>query len=77
MRCLIAVVMLFVASLASASEPSDTCHEQVPCEVGDRSYHILEPDGWDGESPLPVLFHFFLAWDRIRMSKVSNTFIEM
>ena len=57
-RRLIAVFMLFFALPSHAAEPSETCHAQVPCAVGDRSYHILEPDGWDGKTPLPVLFHF-------------------
>ena len=39
------------------------CHLDVPCFVGERSYHVKEPDGWDGESPLPVLVHFH-GWQR-------------
>lgn len=35
----------------------------VPCALGDRSYHVKEPDGWDGTSPLPVLIHFH-GWQR-------------
>lgn len=41
----------------------DRCIDQTPCAVGDRSYHIREPDGWDGETPLPVLMHFH-GWQR-------------
>ena len=33
------------------------------CELGDRSYHVLPPDGWDGKTPLPVLMHFH-GWKR-------------
>ncbi|WP_085806951.1 alpha/beta hydrolase family esterase [Roseovarius albus] len=40
-----------------------TCHAEVPCPLGDRSYHVLEPDSWDGTSPLPVLLHFH-GWAR-------------
>lgn len=29
----------------------------------DRSYHVKEPDGWDGVTPLPVLMHFH-GWQR-------------
>ena len=39
------------------------CQLDVPCEVGDRSYHVKEPDGWDGESTMPVLIHFH-GWQR-------------
>lgn len=63
MRRLVAVFMLFFASPVFAAEPSETCHAQVPCQIGDRSYHVLEPDGWDGKSPLPLLFHFH-GWQR-------------
>ncbi|WP_299599869.1 polyhydroxybutyrate depolymerase [uncultured Tateyamaria sp.] len=41
----------------------DTCHLEVPCALGDRSYHVKEPDGWDGETPMPVLIHFH-GWQR-------------
>ncbi len=39
------------------------CHADVACQLGDRSYHVKEPDGWDGETPLPVLLHFH-GWAR-------------
>ncbi|MEM8556026.1 MAG: polyhydroxybutyrate depolymerase [Pseudomonadota bacterium] len=39
------------------------CTDDVPCPLGDRSYHIKEPEGWDGVSPLPVLMHFH-GWKR-------------
>ncbi|MEM9852528.1 MAG: polyhydroxybutyrate depolymerase [Pseudomonadota bacterium] len=39
------------------------CHAEVPCVLGDRSYHVKEPDGWDGVTPLPVLLHFH-GWQR-------------
>lgn len=49
---------------AGAVGPGDHgCHAQVPCPLGERSYHVLEPDGWDGVSPLPVLLHFH-GWMR-------------
>ncbi len=44
-------------------EARDVCHLDVPCVLGDRSYHVKEPDGWDGESPMPVLVHFH-GWQR-------------
>ena len=43
--------------------PGWACELEVPCPVGDRSYHVREPDGWDGESPLPLLVHFH-GWQR-------------
>ena len=60
--------LLLIASLwafpAAAMGPwKDRCHAETPCEIDGRSYHVKEPDGWDGESPLPVLFHFH-GWAR-------------
>lgn len=56
--------LLFLAGPAQAMGPwKDRCLEQVPCPVGERSYHVKEPDGWDGETPLPVLLHFH-GWSR-------------
>jgi polyhydroxybutyrate depolymerase len=31
--------------------------------LGTRSYHVKEPDDWDGKTPLPVLLHFH-GWMR-------------
>ena len=39
------------------------CQLDIPCPLGDRSYHVKEPDGWDGTAPLPVLIHFH-GWQR-------------
>ena len=60
----IAVLSLFapVAALA-AGQVAPRCHAEVPCALGDRSYHVKEPDGWDGKTPLPVLLHFH-GWMR-------------
>lgn len=63
MRCLIAFLCVMLAAPGVAANRSDQCHADVPCALGERSYHILEPDGWDGESPLPVLMHFH-GWKR-------------
>lgn len=43
--------------------PWKTCHAETPCELGDRSYHVKEPENWDGVTPLPVLVHFH-GWMR-------------
>ena len=39
------------------------CEGQVACALGARSYHVLPPDGWDGQTSLPVLLHFH-GWKR-------------
>ncbi|MDU8943955.1 CE1 family esterase [Ovoidimarina sediminis] len=53
-------VLLLLARPALAAEG---CHADVTCQLGDRSYHVLTPDGWDGVTPLPVLMHFH-GWQR-------------
>ena len=55
--------ILFVLPSASYGQTNDDCHEQVPCVVGDRSYHAKLPDDWDGVSPMPVMLHFH-GWQR-------------
>jgi polyhydroxybutyrate depolymerase len=57
----IILTMALIVEPAAASERA--CHLDVPCPVGDRSYHVKEPDGWDGVSPLPVMLHFH-GWAR-------------
>ncbi|UWQ50361.1 polyhydroxybutyrate depolymerase [Leisingera caerulea] len=56
---------LLWASASAAMGPSKPaeCHGATPCVLGDRSYHVMEPEGWDGVSPLPVLLHFH-GWAR-------------
>ena len=60
----------FAAALSGAlatigdAAPADSCAAgNAPCKLGDRSYHLRVPDGWDGETPLPVLLHFH-GWGR-------------
>ncbi|WP_342078007.1 polyhydroxybutyrate depolymerase [Yoonia sp. SS1-5] len=43
--------------------PGNPCHGQTPCALDGRTYHVKEPDGWDGVSPLPVMLHFH-GWAR-------------
>jgi len=57
---ILAAMLMALPLLAPAQ---DRCLEQTPCALGSRSYHIKEPDGWDGTSPLPVLLHFH-GWAR-------------
>ncbi|GGH36804.1 polyhydroxybutyrate depolymerase [Cribrihabitans marinus] len=56
---LVLIPLLFWAVQATANG----CGGQTACPLGDRSYHVLEPDGWDGQTPLPVLLHFH-GWQR-------------
>lgn len=55
--------LLFILLAAPALAAERECHDEIPCQLGDRSYHVREPDGWDGKSPLPVLMHFH-GWMR-------------
>lgn len=58
------ILFLFLALWASTATATDgRCLAEVPCQLGDRSYHVKEPDDWDGTSPLPVLLHFH-GWMR-------------
>ncbi len=64
MRIFVSVLILsLVPVFALSSEQRKLCHGQSPCLIGERSYHIAEPEGWDGSSPLPVLMHFH-GWKR-------------
>ena len=57
MKFLLSLLLVFVANASAA------CTDQTPCFVDDRSYHVREPDNWDGVTPLPVLLHFH-GWSR-------------
>lgn len=61
MRILALLAALLLAAPVFAN--GDRCHGTEPCQLGDRSYHVREPDGWDGVTPLPVLLHFH-GWQR-------------
>lgn len=64
MRFLLSLCVFVTATAAQAMGPwKEACHAAVACTLGDRSYHVLAPDGWDGQSPLPVLLHFH-GWAR-------------
>ncbi|PWJ22485.1 alpha/beta hydrolase family esterase [Jannaschia seohaensis] len=43
--------------------PAAACTGAVECALGDRAYHVREPEGWDGRAPLPVMLHFH-GWGR-------------
>ncbi|WP_300058987.1 PHB depolymerase family esterase [uncultured Roseobacter sp.] len=61
------LVMISLMCLAPASftmgPATPACMDDVPCVLGDRSYHLKLPDDWDGTTPLPVMLHFH-GWQR-------------
>jgi len=64
MRLIPFLLALLWAAPALAGTPEEAaCHADIPCPLGERSYHVKEPDDWDGTSPLPVLLHFH-GWMR-------------
>lgn len=56
-------LLLLALLLLPAMGPSKACHGKDACPLDGRSYHIKLPDGWDGETPMPVLLHFH-GWGR-------------
>ena len=63
MRILIFAFSLIIVSSGVPAAAQD-CRGAVACVLDSgRSYHEREPDGWDGETPLPVLLHFH-GWGR-------------
>lgn len=60
---LAAALVWALPAVTFASAQKETCHLDAPCALGDRSYHVKEPDDWDGTSPMPVLIHFH-GWQR-------------
>ena len=55
--------VLLLLLLAVTPAAAQDCHGLNECALGDRGYHVLEPDGWAGQTPLPVLLHFH-GWKR-------------
>lgn len=71
-------LLFFVALLTTFPRltSAETCLEQVPCTLGDRSYHVKLPDDWDGVTPMPVMLHFH-GWARqgtliVKHSRISG-----
>ncbi len=64
-KLVLAAFALFCATQAfsQTAEVVPECLEQIPCQLGERSYHIKAPDDWDGVTPLPVMLHFH-GWGR-------------
>lgn len=56
-------LMLLIAALVGLPKIAAACAGAVACTLGERSYHVRAPDGWDGTSPLPVMLHFH-GWGR-------------
>ena len=55
--------LLPLVSTTTSNAQDYGCTGNTLCELGDRGYHVLPPDGWDGKSTLPVLIHFH-GWGR-------------
>ncbi len=70
MTRLLVILFVLCATAATAQDtnpnsilPGNPCHGQIPCALDGRTYHVKEPDGWDGVTPLPVMLHFH-GWAR-------------
>lgn len=72
MKQMFAGLALIWALPAAAMGPwQRDCHLDVPCPLKERSYHVREPDDWDGARPLPVLIHFH-GWQRTGALPVNH-----
>ncbi len=59
----LALALLAALSIALPALAEQACVDQIPCPLGERSYHVKLPDNWDGESPMAVMLHFH-GWAR-------------
>ncbi|WP_299413213.1 polyhydroxybutyrate depolymerase [uncultured Sulfitobacter sp.] len=59
----LALLFLALLLLPAIGPWKSDCGGDVPCALGEWSYHLLAPDEWDGEAALPVLLHFH-GWGR-------------
>ena len=59
----IALLSAMLMAMVVAAAPVAACTGAETCQLGDRSYFVREPDGWDGKSPLAVQLHFH-GWGR-------------
>ena len=46
-------------------------HATDAIQLGERSYHILVPDNWDGTSPLPTMLYFH-GWGRQGLVPINH-----
>lgn len=72
---ILAYLTLMTSGTGLAAQPA-ACVDQTPCQIGERSYHVREPDDWDGVTPMPVLLHFH-GWKRqgtltVRHSRIAG-----
>jgi len=58
-----AALVAFPVGVIAMETGQRDCGLAQPCALGDRGYHVLAPDDWDGETALPVLLHFH-GWMR-------------
>lgn len=63
MKLLPAFYAFAVVVAGGLTQSADACTGTDKCALGDRSYHVREPEGWDGQSPLAVQLHFH-GWGR-------------
>ncbi len=73
---ILGLVYCSATAVAAMGPWKEACGGEIPCKVGDRSYHLLVPDDWDGETALPVLLHFH-GWQRqgslvIRHNRIAS-----
>ncbi|MEM1074853.1 MAG: polyhydroxybutyrate depolymerase [Pseudomonadota bacterium] len=61
-RLIMSLAAMLISAATALATPS--CGGvNAPCQLAERSYHLRAPDGWDGETALPVLLHFH-GWMR-------------
>ena len=56
MRHILVSLALLLAPPALAQDAP--CGEGAPCEVAGGTYHLMTPEDWDGETPLPALIFY-------------------
>jgi len=56
MRILLVLLLLAAPTFAQTEAP--LCGPDAACEVGDGSYHLVVPEGWDGVAPLPAMIFY-------------------
>jgi len=72
MKHILLAALLLILPTVTLAQP---CEGQTPCPLGDRAYHVLPPDNWDGKTPLPVLLHFH-GWQRTGALPVNHARIS-
>ena len=64
-------LFLCLMLLAFDAGPASACGPTSLCQVGELSYNVRVPEGWDGATPLPVLLHFH-GWGRQGKNVTGN-----